>query len=52
MNNKLELTRFEVFTTETMKNAIFRDVTPYGFSKNLRFGRIQRLYHQGENAAS
>jgi hypothetical protein len=31
--------RFEVFTAVTMKNGVFRDVTPCGSWKNRRFGR-------------
>jgi hypothetical protein len=30
-----------------MKNAVFWDVTPYGSSKNRRFGGTWRLHHQG-----
>jgi hypothetical protein len=30
--------RFEVFTAVTMKNAVFWDVTPFGFCINGRFG--------------
>jgi hypothetical protein len=30
--------RFEVFTTVTMKNGAFWDVTPCGSCKNRRFG--------------
>jgi hypothetical protein len=32
-----------------MKNAIFRDVTPYGSRKNRRFEGMYRLRHQGDN---
>jgi hypothetical protein len=31
--------KFEVFTTVTMRNGIFWDVTPFGSCKNRRFGR-------------
>jgi hypothetical protein len=31
-----------------MKNAVFRDVTPCGCFKNLRFGGTYRLHHQDE----
>jgi hypothetical protein len=31
-----------------MKNAVFWDVTPCGFCKNLRFGGTYRLHHQGD----
>jgi hypothetical protein len=30
--------RFEVFTAVTVKNGVFRDVTPCGSCKNRRFG--------------
>jgi hypothetical protein len=29
--------RFEVFMAVTVKNGVFRDVTPYGSCKNRRF---------------
>jgi hypothetical protein len=32
----------------TMKNVVFRDVTPYSFYNNRRFGGTYRLHHQGE----
>jgi hypothetical protein len=32
--NRLE-SRFEVFTTVTMKNGVFWDITPYGSCKSL-----------------
>jgi hypothetical protein len=32
------LVRFEVFTSVTMKNAVFWDITPCGSCKNQRFG--------------
>jgi hypothetical protein len=32
----------------TMKNAVFRDVTPCGSCKNRRFGGTHRLHHQGD----
>jgi hypothetical protein len=35
--------RVEVFTTVTMKNAVFWDVTPCGCSKNRRFGGMSVL---------
>jgi hypothetical protein len=35
--------RFNVFTAVTMKNAVFRDVTPCGCCKNRRFGGTYRL---------
>jgi hypothetical protein len=31
-----------------MKNAVFWVVTPYGSSKDQRFGGTYRLYHQGD----
>jgi hypothetical protein len=37
LNSKL-VVRFEVFTTVTMKNAVFWDVTPRDSFKNRRFG--------------
>jgi hypothetical protein len=37
--------RLEVFTEVTMKNGIFRDVTPCGSCKNRRFGGTYRLLH-------
>jgi hypothetical protein len=40
--------RFDVFTTVTMKNAIFWDVTPYGSCKNQHFGGTYCLHHQGD----
>jgi hypothetical protein len=40
--------RFEVFTTVTMKNAVFWDVTPCASCKNRRFGGIYRLLHQDD----
>jgi hypothetical protein len=39
--------RFEFFAEVTMKNGVFRDVTPCGSCKNLRFRGTSRLYHQG-----
>jgi hypothetical protein len=36
--NNVNSVRFEVFTSVTMKNAIFWDVTPCGSCKNQRFG--------------
>jgi hypothetical protein len=36
--NIFHVVRFEVFTTVTMKNGVFWDVTPFGFCKNRRFG--------------
>jgi hypothetical protein len=38
--------RFEVSTAVTMKNGVLWDVTPYGSSKNRRFGRTYRHHHQ------
>jgi hypothetical protein len=35
---KVVFVRFEVFTAVTMKNGVFRDVTPCGSCKNPRFG--------------
>jgi hypothetical protein len=35
---KISHVRFEVFTTVTMKNAVFWDVTPCGSYKNRHFG--------------
>jgi hypothetical protein len=32
----------------TMKNVVFRDVTPHGSCKNRHFGRTYRLRHQSE----
>jgi hypothetical protein len=29
--------RFEVFSAVAMKNAVFWDITPYGYCKNRRF---------------
>jgi hypothetical protein len=40
---------FEVFTAVTTKNAVFRDVAPYGSRKNRRFGRTCRLHLQNRN---
>jgi hypothetical protein len=40
--------RFEVFTTVTMKNVVFWDVTPRGSCKNRRLGGTYHLHHQGE----
>jgi hypothetical protein len=40
--------RFEVFTAVSMINCVFWDVTPYGSCKNPRFGRTERLLHQGD----
>jgi hypothetical protein len=37
LGNKWVNVRFEVFTAATMKNGVFRDVTPYGSCKNRRF---------------
>jgi hypothetical protein len=37
-DNRVSLERFEVFTAVTMKNGVFRDVTPCGSCKNRRFG--------------
>jgi hypothetical protein len=31
-----------------LKNGAFWDVTLYGSWKNRRFGKMYRLYHQGE----
>jgi hypothetical protein len=31
-----------------MNNATFWDVTPCGCCKNLRFGEMHQLHHQGE----
>jgi hypothetical protein len=39
---------FEVFTAVIIKNGVFWDVTSCGSCKNLRFGGIQRLRHQGD----
>jgi hypothetical protein len=36
--NFFRLVRFEVFTAVTMKNGVFRDVTPCGPCKTRRFG--------------
>jgi hypothetical protein len=41
------LVRFEDFAAVTMKNAVFRNVTPCGSCKNLSFGGEYRLHHQG-----
>jgi hypothetical protein len=38
LKHKKDGVRFEVFTTVTMKNAVFLDVTPCGSCKNRRFG--------------
>jgi hypothetical protein len=35
---QFRLVRFEVFTAVTMKNGVFRDVTPCGSCKNRWFG--------------
>jgi hypothetical protein len=35
-------------TQVVAKNVVFWDVTPYGFSKNRRFGATYLLNHQGE----
>jgi hypothetical protein len=43
----LSFVRFEVSTVVTMKNAIFWEMTPCGYSKNRRFGGTYRLRHQG-----
>jgi hypothetical protein len=40
--------RFEVFTTITMKNAVFGDVKPCGSCNNQRFVGTYRLHHQGD----
>jgi hypothetical protein len=40
--------RFEVFTAETKKDAVFLDVTPYGFCKNRCIGGSQRLHRQSD----
>jgi hypothetical protein len=40
--------RFEFFTTVTMKNVVFWDVTPWGSCKNRRFGETLCLLHQGD----
>jgi hypothetical protein len=40
--------RFEVFTSATLKNAGFWDVTLCGSCKNRRFGGTYRLHHPGE----
>jgi hypothetical protein len=37
-HNRCESVRFYVFTTVTMKNGVFWDVTPCGSCKNRRFG--------------
>jgi hypothetical protein len=42
------LIRFEVFMAVTMKNAIFRYITPCSCFKNRRFGRRYRHHHQGD----
>jgi hypothetical protein len=34
-------------TKESMKNAIFWEMTVCGYSKNRRFGGTYRLHHQG-----
>jgi hypothetical protein len=46
------LCKFGVFgeTRRRLKNAHFRDMTPYGSCKNRRFGGIYRLHHQGGNS--
>jgi hypothetical protein len=41
-NFKMNHVRFEVFTTVTMKNAVFSDITPCGSWKNRRFGGTYR----------
>jgi hypothetical protein len=41
---------FEVFTSVTMKNGVFRDVTPWGSCKNRRIGRT-RIGEQGTTLA-
>jgi hypothetical protein len=38
---------FEVFTAVAMKNAVFWDVTPYGFIINGRFGGTYLFFLQG-----
>jgi hypothetical protein len=48
----LNIVRFEVFTTVTMKNGVFCDVMPCGSCKNLSFGGTQRLRHQGDKNRS
>jgi hypothetical protein len=40
--------RFEVFTTVTMKNGVFWDVTPCGSCKNRFFGGTYSILHQGD----
>jgi hypothetical protein len=40
--------RFEIFTTVTMKNAVFRNVMQIGSCINLCFGGRYRLHHQGD----
>jgi hypothetical protein len=40
--------RFEIFTEVSMKNAVFWNVTPYGSSKNRRFGGPYRHHHEGD----
>jgi hypothetical protein len=37
-DKKRRYVKFEVFTAVTMKNGVFRDVTPCGSCKNRRFG--------------
>jgi hypothetical protein len=39
--------RFEVFTTGTIKNAVFSDVAPCRSCVNRRFGGKDRLHLQG-----
>jgi hypothetical protein len=41
--------RSEIFTTITMKNAVFCDMASFESCENLRFGRRYRLYLQGKN---
>jgi hypothetical protein len=42
------LVSFEAFTVVTMKNAVFWDLMPCGSCKNLHFGGMYRLHHQGD----
>jgi hypothetical protein len=40
--------RFVVFTAVTMKNAVFLNITQFGFCKNQRFEGTYRLHRQDD----
>jgi hypothetical protein len=45
-SSRVLVVRCEVFTTLTMKNAVFWDVTPCGSCKNRLFGGMCRRFHR------